>query len=71
MGVLSGQVALVTGASKGIEADIANGLAEQRAVVVVNHASSKEGADRVVTEIASEAQCLLAAEHLSDSIQHC
>jgi 3-oxoacyl-[acyl-carrier protein] reductase len=54
MGVLSGNVALETGVSKGIGAGIAKGLAEQGAAVVVNYASRKEGADRVVAEIASK-----------------
>jgi 3-oxoacyl-[acyl-carrier protein] reductase len=54
MGVLDGKVGLVTGASKGIGAGIAKGLAEAGAAVVVNYASSKEGADRVVEEITSK-----------------
>jgi 3-oxoacyl-[acyl-carrier protein] reductase len=45
---------VVTGASKGIGAGIAKGLAQAGAAVVVNYASSKEGADRVVAEIASK-----------------
>ena len=51
MSELEGKVAVVSGASKGIGAGIAKGLAEAGASVVVNYASSKEGADRVVTEI--------------------
>lgn len=51
MGKLSNRVALVTGSSKGIGAGIAKGLAAEGAAVVVNYASSKEGAERVVSEI--------------------
>jgi len=51
MGELEGKVAIVTGASKGIGAAIAKGLGAAGAAVVVNYASSREGADRVVAEI--------------------
>jgi 3-oxoacyl-[acyl-carrier protein] reductase len=51
MSKLAGKVAVVTGASKGIGAGIAKGLAAEGAAVVVNYASSKEGADRVIAAI--------------------
>jgi 3-oxoacyl-[acyl-carrier protein] reductase len=51
MGELSGKVAIVTGASKGIGAAIARRFAEAGAAVAVNYASDKAGADRLVEEI--------------------
>jgi 3-oxoacyl-[acyl-carrier protein] reductase len=51
---LSGKVAIVTGASKGIGAAIAKEYAANGASVVVNYSSSKEGADRIVKEIIAQ-----------------
>lgn len=54
MSKLANKVAVVTGASKGIGAGIAKSLAAEGAAVVVNYASSKEGADKVVAEIVAK-----------------
>jgi 3-oxoacyl-[acyl-carrier protein] reductase len=62
MAKLSNRVAVVTGASKGIGAGIAKGLAEQGAAVVVNYSSSKEGADRVVSEIKAKGGRAIAVQ---------
>jgi 3-oxoacyl-[acyl-carrier protein] reductase len=62
MSELTGKVAVVTGASKGIGAAIAKGLGAAGAAVVVNYASSKEGADSVVAEIAGKGGKAIAVQ---------
>ena len=53
-GKLEGKVAVVTGASKGIGAEIARQLAAEGASIVVNYASSKAGAEKVVADITAK-----------------
>ncbi len=62
MAKLAGKVAVVTGASKGIGASIAEHLAAEGASVVVNYASSKTGADKVVANISSKGGKAIAVQ---------
>jgi 3-oxoacyl-[acyl-carrier protein] reductase len=59
---LSGKIALVTGASKGIGAEIAIHLGAEDAAVVVNYASSRDGAERVVQKIAASGGKAIAVQ---------
>jgi 3-oxoacyl-[acyl-carrier protein] reductase len=62
MAKLKGKVAVVTGASKGIGADIAKGLAAEGASVVVNYSSSKAGADKIVADITAKGGKAIAVQ---------
>src|SRR6478735_1130931 len=62
MSKLTGKVAVVTGASKGIGAGIAKQFSAEGAAVVVNYASSSEGADRVVAEITAKGGKAIAVQ---------
>ena len=62
MSKLKNKVAVVTGASKGIGAAIAKHFAAAGAKVVVNYASSKEGADKVVKQITDNGGIAIAVQ---------
>ena len=62
MSNLNGKVAVVTGASKGIGAGIARSLAAAGAKVVVNYAASKDGAERVVSDIKAKGGAAIAVK---------
>jgi 3-oxoacyl-[acyl-carrier protein] reductase len=62
MSKLKDQVAVVTGASKGIGAGIAKALAAEGASVVVNYSSSKAGAEKVVAEIVKKGGKAIAVQ---------
>jgi 3-oxoacyl-[acyl-carrier protein] reductase len=62
MSKLKNKVAIVTGASKGIGAGIAKAFAEEGAKVVVNYASSKEAADKLVKVITDNGGIAIAVQ---------
>jgi NAD(P)-dependent dehydrogenase (short-subunit alcohol dehydrogenase family) len=62
MNTLTGKVAIVTGASKGIGAALAKGLAAAGAAVAVNYSADKAGADHTVAEITSKGGQAIAVQ---------
>jgi len=66
-GKLIGKVAIITGASKGIGAGIAKAYAKEGAAVVVNYASSREGAEQIVEEIVAAGGKAIAVQSSVDS----
>src|SRR5947209_3544636 len=69
MNRLTGKVAVVTGASKGIGASIAQELAAEGASVVVNYAQDKAGADKVVKAIAGKGGKAVAVQASVDKAE--
>jgi 3-oxoacyl-[acyl-carrier protein] reductase len=68
MAKLTGKVAVVTGASKGIGAAIARKLGAEGAKVVVNYATDKTGAEEVVKDIKSAgAEAVAVKANVADS----
>jgi 3-oxoacyl-[acyl-carrier protein] reductase len=63
MSKLSGKVAVVTGASKGIGASIAEHMAAEGASVVLNYAGSRYGADAVVKRITKKGGKTIESRH--------
>ena len=69
MNKLTGKVAIVTGASLGIGAAVAKALAEAGAAVAVNYSSTKEGAERIVSQITREGGKALATPIIRHGIK--